>query len=59
VVEKSERKRPLVRPRSRWKDNIKIDFLKVDCGGMDWIYLAQDRDRCWALVKAVTNLRVP
>ena len=38
-------KRPLWRPRCRWEDNIKIDIQEVGCGGMDWIELAQDRDR--------------
>ena len=47
------------RPRRRWEDNIKMDFQKVGCGGMDWIELAQDRDRWRALVNAVMNLRVP
>jgi hypothetical protein len=46
------------RPRYRWEDNIKIDLQEVGCGGMDWIGLAQDRDRWWALVNAVMNLRV-
>ena len=52
-------KRPLGRPRSRWKDNIKMDLQEVGCGGMDWIDLAQDRDRRRALVNKVINLRVP
>jgi hypothetical protein len=52
-------KRPLGRPRRRWEDNINMDFQKVRCGGMDWMELAQDRDRLRALVKAVMNLRVP
>ena len=49
---KPEGKRPLGRPRRRWEDNIKMDFQEVGCGGMDWIELAQDRDRCWVRVNA-------
>ena len=45
LVGKPEGKRPLGRPRRRWKDNIKMDVQKVACGGMDWIELAQDRTR--------------
>ena len=55
----TEEKRPLGRPRRRWENNIKMDRPKVECGGMDWIDLAQDRDRWRALVSAVMNLRVP
>jgi hypothetical protein len=50
---------PLGKPRFRWEDNIKADLQEVGCGGMDWIELAQDRDRWWALVNAVMNLWVP
>jgi hypothetical protein len=54
-----ERKRPLGRPRRRWEDNIRMDLQKVGCGCVDWIGLAQDKDRWRALVSAVRNLRVP
>jgi hypothetical protein len=47
---KSEGKRPLGRPRHRWEDNIKMDLQEVGCGVMDWIEVAQDRDRWRALV---------
>jgi hypothetical protein len=56
---KPEGKRPLVRPRSRWEDNIKIDLQEVGFEGMEWINLAQDRDTWRALVNAVKNFRVP
>jgi hypothetical protein len=46
------------RPRHRWEDNIKMDLQEVGRGGIDWIELAQDRDRWWPLVNAVMNLRV-
>jgi len=59
LVWKPEGNRPLGRPRCRWEDNIEMDLHEVGCGGMDWIELAQDRDRWWALVNAVMNLRVP
>jgi hypothetical protein len=58
LVGKLEGKRPLGRPRRRWKDNIKLDLQEVRCGGVDWIELADDRGRWRALVKAVMNLRV-
>ena len=57
LVGKLEGKRPLGRPRRRWEDNIKMDLHKIGWG-MDWIDLAQDRDRWWALVNAVMNDRV-
>jgi len=58
LVGKPEEKRPLGRPRRRWKDNIKKDLQKMGCGGMDWMELALDRDRWRALVNAVMNIRV-
>jgi hypothetical protein len=58
LVRKPEGKRPLGRPRRRWVDNIRMDLQEVGCGGMDWIGLAQDRDRWRTLVNAVMNLRV-
>jgi hypothetical protein len=59
LVGKPEGKRPLGRSRHRWEDNIKMDLQEVGCGGMDWIKLAQDRDRWWALVNAVMDLWIP
>ena len=56
---KPEGKKSLGRPRSRWEDNIKLDLQEVGCEGMDWIELAQDRDKWRALVNAVMNIRVP
>jgi hypothetical protein len=54
-----EGKKPLGRLRRRWEDNIKMNFQEMGRGGMDWIELAQDRDRWRALVNAVMSLRVP
>jgi len=59
LVGKPEGKRPLGRPRRRWEDDIKMDLQEVGCGGIDWIELAQDRNRWQALVNAVMNLWVP
>ena len=59
LVGKPEGKRPMGRPRRRWVDNIKMDLQEVECGYMDWIGLAQDKDRWRKLVSAVMNLRVP
>jgi hypothetical protein len=58
-VVRPEGRRPLGRPRRRWEDNIKMDLQEVGWGGMDWIDMAQDRDRWRALVSAVINPRVP
>ena len=59
LVGKPEGKRPLGRPRRRWKDNIKMGLQEVGCEGVDWFDLAQDRDRWRGLVNAEMNLRVP
>jgi hypothetical protein len=59
LVGKPEGKRPLGRPRRRWVDNIKMDLREVGWDRMDWIDLAQDRDRWRVHVNAVMNLRVP
>ena len=55
---KPEGKRPLGRPRRRWVDKIRMDHQEVGCGYMNWIGMAQDRDRWRTLVSAVMNLRV-
>jgi len=59
LLGKPEGKRQLVIPMRRWADNIRMDLQEVGCGYMDWIGLAQDRDRWRMLVSAVMNLRVP
>jgi hypothetical protein len=58
LVGKPEGKRPLGRPRRRWEDGIRMDLREIGLGDVDWIRLAQDRDRWRAVVSAVMNLRV-
>ena len=58
LLGRPEGRRPLGRPRHRWVDNIWMDLQEVGCWDMDWIGLAQDRDRWRTLVSAVMNLRV-
>jgi hypothetical protein len=58
LVGKPEGKRPLGAPTCRWADNIKMDLVEIGLGGVEWIGLAQDRDRCRALVNVVMNFRV-
>ena len=59
LVGKPEGKRPLGRPMRRWEVSIKVDLQEVGCGGMDWIELAEDRDRRRPLATAVMKLLVP
>jgi hypothetical protein len=59
LVGKPEERRPMGRPRRRWEDNIRMDLRKVECGCVNRMELAQDKDRWRALVSAVMNLRVP
>ena len=59
LVGKPEGKRPVGRPTRRWVDNIRMDLQEVGCGYVDWIGLAQDRNRWRTLVSAVMNIRVP
>jgi hypothetical protein len=59
LVGRPEGRRPLGRPRHRWDDNIKMDLREIGFGDVDWINLAQDRDRWRTLVNTVMNLRVP
>jgi hypothetical protein len=59
LVGKPEGRRPVGRPRRRWEDNIKMDLRLGGGGGVDWIDVAQDRDRWRAVVNTMMNLRVP
>jgi hypothetical protein len=58
LVGKPEEKGSLGRHRRRWEDNIKIDLQEVGSEGMNWVELALDRDRWWALVNVVMNILV-
>jgi hypothetical protein len=58
LVGKPEGKGPLERPRRRWKDGIRMDLREIGLRGVDWVRLAQYRDRWWAVVSAVMSLRV-
>jgi hypothetical protein len=58
LMGKPKGKRPPGRPRRRWEDGIRMDLREIGLGGVDWIRLAQDRDRWRAIVSAVMNLRV-
>jgi hypothetical protein len=58
LVGKPEGRRPLERPRRRWEDGIKMDLTEIGLGGVEWINLAQNRDRWRAAVNSVMNLRV-
>ena len=59
LVGKPEGKRPRGTLRHTWEDNIKMYLQEVEWGGIDWIYLARDRDSWWTPVNAVMNLQVP
>jgi hypothetical protein len=59
LVGNPEEKKPLGRPRRRWVDNIKMDLRETGWDGLDWIDLAQDRDKWRALLNTVMSLRVP
>jgi hypothetical protein len=58
LVGKREGKSPLERPRRRWENGIKVDLRVIGWGGVEWIHLAQDRDRWRVVVNAVMNCRV-
>jgi hypothetical protein len=59
LLEKPERKKSQIVPRNRWMDNIKMDIIEIGCAGVDWIGLAQDKNKWRALVNAVMNFRIP
>jgi hypothetical protein len=57
-IGKPGEKRPLARPKRRWEDNVRKYLKEAYCEGVDWIHLAQDMNRCRALVNTIMNLRV-
>ena len=59
LLGKPEGRKPIGRPRRRWVNHVRMDLQEVGCGYMDWIGLAQDRDRWRSFVSAVMNIRVP
>jgi hypothetical protein len=59
LVGRPKGRRPLGRPRRRWEDNIKMDLREIGFGDVDWINLAEDRDRWWVLANTVMNFWVP
>jgi hypothetical protein len=58
LIGKPEGKRPLGIPRRRWEDGIRMDLREIGWGSVDWMQLAQDKDRWRALVNTMMNLRV-
>jgi hypothetical protein len=58
LVGKPKGNRPLERPRRRWQDNIRMDVREIEWESVDWIYLAQDRDRCWTVLNTVMKFWV-
>jgi hypothetical protein len=58
MMGKPKEKRPLRRPRRRWENGIRMDLREIGFGGVEWIQLAQDRYRWWALVNTMMNLRI-
>jgi hypothetical protein len=59
LVERPESRKPLVRPRCRWEDNIKLDLREIGIDGANWIQLAQVRVQWRVFVNTVMNLRIP
>jgi hypothetical protein len=59
LVGEPEGERPFGKPGSRWKDNIRVDLREIGWETVNWVHLAQDKDKWWAVVNTVMNLRVP